>query len=364
MTPDADLRDLLDLGDLDGLVREVDRRCARGDWDAVLVLRDACLAATERTGRQLWGPARYAAYRIALEGPAPLAAAMPEAGVARHGLGPLTEVVAQAHTFAELADGLDSAVRPVVAQERVLRGEDLRGDPRAAQPDADAPPLVLQPFEPAYALPTYRAAERLDGAHVLPPGAPAVPPEVVAADPSGGSAADVPVPPRARALAAALRDAVATWESASEARVAGAALGGATALDAARAAAPGLTGARRIGVPDLLALVAAAGAAGGVHGPRRGGAARRGGPGWVARVATGLDEPGAPVDVDELEFRLEDLELVAFRTPGPEGWRLEVALADPATGVAAAVSAVDVPVRHPVGEHAPGGAADGPGAPA
>lgn len=373
MTPDADLRDLLDLGDLDGLVREVDRRCARGDWDAVLVLRDACLVATERTGRQLWGPARYAAYRIALEGPPALAAAMPEAGVARHGLGPLTEVVAQAHTFAELADGLDTAIRSVVAQERVLRGEDLRADPRAAQPDADAPPLVLQPFEPAYALPTYRATERLDGSPVLAPGAPGVPgaPDApVAPVPTDAGArpdalgADVPVPPRARALAAALREAVATWESASDARVATVALGGASALDAARAAASGPIEVRRVGVPDLLALVAAAGASGGVHGPRRGGAAGRAAAWWVARVATGLDGPGAPVDADELEFRLEDLDLVAFRSPGPDGWRLEVGLGDPATGAAAAVSAVDVPTRHPVGEDAPDGADDGPGAPA
>ena len=172
MTPDADLRDLLALGDLDGLVHEVDRRAGRGDWDGLVALRDACLAATEETGRQLWGPARYAGYRIALEGPAALAATMPEPGVARHGLGPLTEVVAQDHPFAALADHLDAAVRPVVAQERVLRGEDLRDDPRAAQPDPEAPPLHLQPFEPAYPLPTYRAAERLDGA-----------PTPVAADP-------------------------------------------------------------------------------------------------------------------------------------------------------------------------------------
>ena len=366
MTPDADLRDLLDLGDLDGLVREVDRRCARGDWDAVLVLRDACLAATEQTGRQLWGPARYAAYRVALEGPAVLAAAIPEAGVARHGLGPLTEVVAQAHTFAELADGLDAVIRPVVAQERVLRGEDLRGDPRAAQPDADAPPLVLQPFEPAYALPTYRATERVDGGPAPALGAPLAVDGDAASDAAAatgpGAAGAIDVPPRARALAVALRDAVAVWESASEARVATAALGGATALDAARAAAPDLAGARRIGVADLLALIAAAGASGGVHGPRRGGAAGRAAAWWVARVATGLDEPGEPVDADELEFRLEDLELVAFTTPGPAAWRLQVALADPATGAAAAVSAVDPPARHPVGEDAPHGAAGGSGA--
>jgi hypothetical protein len=367
VTPDADLRDLLDLGDLDGLVREVDRRCARDDWVAVLVLRDACLAATEGTGRQLWGPARYAAYRVALEGPAALAAAMPEPGVARHGLGPLTEVVAQAHGFAELADGLDPTIRSVVAQERVLRGEDLRRDPRAAQPDDDAPPLVLQPFEPAYALPTYRAAERIDGGPELDAVAPIAlraraAPMAPAAPAAGAAGAPSAVPPLARALADALRDVVGVWEAASEAHVRTAALGGASALDAARAVAPDLDTARRLTVPDLLALVAFAGASGGVHGPRRGGAAGRAAAWWVARVATGLDAPGAPVDPDELEFRLEDLELIAFTTPDPAAWRLQVAVADPATGVAAAVSAVDAPARHPVDVDVPDGPAPGPGA--
>jgi hypothetical protein len=148
-------------------VREVDRRCAVEDWDGVVAVRDACLVATEETGRQLWGPARFAAYRVALEGPAPLAAAMLEPGVVRFGLGPLTEVVAQRHTFAELADHLDASLRPVVAQERVLRGEDLRADPRA-EGDPDAPPLVLQPFEPVYVLPTYRASERFDNTPPVP----------------------------------------------------------------------------------------------------------------------------------------------------------------------------------------------------
>jgi hypothetical protein len=349
VTPDADLRDLLALGDLDGLVREVDRRAGRGDWDGLVALRDACLAATEETGRQLWGPARYAGYRIALEGPAALAAAMPEPGVARHGLGPLTEVVAQDHPFTALADHLDAAVRPVVAQERVLRGEDLRADPRAAQPDPEAPPLRLQPFEPVYALPTYRPAERLDGAPA-PACVDPLPLPATGDRPAPGAAG--PAPARATALAAALRDVVAVWEAASDARVATAARAEGSAVAAALAAAPDLDAVRTLDVPGLLATLAFAGASGGTHGPRRGGAAGRAAAWWVARVAAGLDAAG-PVDPDELEFRLEDLELVAFTTPGPAAWRLQVAIGDPAAGLAAAVSAVDAPARHPVGEDAP-----------
>jgi hypothetical protein len=369
VTPDADLRDLLALGDLDGLVREVDRRSARGDWDGLLALRDACLAATEETGRQLWGPARYAAYRVALEGPARLAAAMLEPGVARFGLGPLTEVVAQAHRFDELADALDPTLLPVVAQERVLRGEDLCSDPRAAALDPDAPPLVLQAFEPDYVLPTYRAAERIDGAPELRSAVPVDLSGIRTSDsaPAGAGArtgtdartagdAEGDADRWARDLAVALRGTVEVWETASEARIATAALVDATALDAARTVAPDLTLARPLAVPDLFALLAFAGASGGVHGPRRGGAAGRGAAWWVARVAAGA-VAGSPLDPDELEYRLEDLELLSFSTPGTAAWRLQVAIADPATGAAAAVSAVEaapagdagpVPTGHPV----------------
>lgn len=355
MTPDAGLRDLLALGDLDGLVREADRRAAAEDWDGVVALRDACLAATAETGRQLWGPARYAAYRVALDGPAPLAAAMLEVGVSRHGLGPLTEVVAQHHPFADLAERLDGPLRSVVAQERVLRGEDLRADPRAEPSDPETPPLRLEPFEPAYVLPTYRATERVDGAPLLTAGAD-VP------IPAGGATGSVKAsPPLARAVADALHEAVATWESASDARVRTIALGESTAADAVRAVAPDARVARTLGLPDLLALIAFAGASGGVHGARRGGAAGRAAAWWVARTAVGLTAPGVPLDVDELEFRLEDLELVAFATPGPAAWRLQVAVADPATGAAAAVSAVEPPVGHPHGARGDQDRGDDPG---
>jgi hypothetical protein len=310
------------------------------------VLREACLAATEETGRQLWGPARYAAYRTALDAPAATAAAMLEPGVVRFGLGPLTEVVAQHHTFDELAPHLDASLLPVVAQERVLRGEDLRGDERA-QGAHDDPPLMLQPFEPGYVLPEYRAAERLDGA--VPD--PAEDPDadwrtvdcaehVVA---TGASAVGAPAGPSAGALVRALEDVVAPWaaQSGGELRVA-AVLG--SASDACCAVLDGRTDDVRGGTIDvagLLRLLAFAGASGGVHGRRRGGAAGRSLAWWVARCATGLDR-AEQLDVEELEFRLEDLERFAFRVPGEASWRLEVALAPSAqhhseeAGVAAA----------------------------
>ena len=75
----------------------------------------------------------------------------------RFTIGPLTEVAAQHHTWAELSAVLDRGPRAAfVAHERVLRGE-------AITDDGDLPavldlPLELQPWEPAYALATYSVA--------------------------------------------------------------------------------------------------------------------------------------------------------------------------------------------------------------
>jgi len=313
------------------------------------VLREACLAATEETGRQLWGPARYAAYRTALDAPAATAAAMLEPGVVRFGLGPLTEVIAQNHTFDELAPHLDASQLPVVAQERVLRGEDLRDDPRA-HGESDDPPLVLQPFEPDYILPEYRASERLDGAVPDPAEDPDADWHAVdcagRVGPSGESAAGRPAVPSAGALVRALEDVVAPWAAQSGGELRVQAVRG-SAQDACCAVLDGRTHDVRggaIGVTTLLRLLAFAAASGGVHGRRRGGAAGRSLAWWVVRCATGLDRI-AWLDVEELEFRLEDLERYAFRVPEEASWRLEIALASSAqrhsneSSVAAATAA-------------------------
>ena len=59
---------LVDLDDLDALLREVEAGATVGDWPGLLRLRDACRFALE-TGRQLWPVAAYAEYRLALDGP-------------------------------------------------------------------------------------------------------------------------------------------------------------------------------------------------------------------------------------------------------------------------------------------------------
>ena len=49
------LADLIELGDLDELVRAIDALCDERDWDALVDLRDRCLTAalvTQRIGTQ------------------------------------------------------------------------------------------------------------------------------------------------------------------------------------------------------------------------------------------------------------------------------------------------------------------------
>lgn len=356
------LDELLLKGDLDGLVREVDRLCALGEFDAVLVLRDRCNAATEELGKQLWGAAQYAEYRVALEAPGPVAASVVLPGAARFALGPLTEVVAQQHVWEDLADHLDATVAPTVAQERIVRGEDLTDDPRARLEDLGLPGR-LQPWEPSYPLPTYRATERLDGG----PPPPRETPRRLPADAAAAPAA------RLGDLERALRDLVSAWVEGSggEARVVtiagdvAAALAtlwsGTTPTGEQDASAeghdgspedrdasaedhderPALARARLVplSLPEALARMAWAGASGGARGRRRGMAAGRSAAWWVGHTAGGV---AFPADPDELEFRCEELAWYAFDDGGEApGWRLRLAVEDPGAGWAAAIDAVD-----------------------
>jgi hypothetical protein len=91
--------------DLDDLVREVDRRTEAADWDGLVRLRDRCRAALER-GLQLWPAASLAEYRLALRAPAAWAGAVVVEGAGRFALGPLAEVAASTHPWADLAPHL------------------------------------------------------------------------------------------------------------------------------------------------------------------------------------------------------------------------------------------------------------------
>lgn len=148
-----DIQRLIDQVDLDELVRTVDRLCERREWDHLVRTRTAARAAIT-TGRQVWPIATLCEFRVALLAPAEWACRILDAQTGAFSIGPLSEVVAQNHTWSELEPHLEHGpIREIVAHERVLRGESLDA--------ADVGSLVfdlprhLEDWEPDYPLAVY-----------------------------------------------------------------------------------------------------------------------------------------------------------------------------------------------------------------
>jgi hypothetical protein len=323
--PDDRLAELVELGDPAGLLQAVDGLCASEDWAGLVELRQRLIGAVER-GRPLWPVITYVEYRTALEAPGPYAASVLRPGAGRFALGPLTEVAAATHTFAELAPHLaEPVVAGSVAQERVLRGEDLRQAPEA-HPEVLELPLVLAPWEPAYALATYRA----DRIEVPDPGAEPVPMAAGGARP--GPLLDRPGATRA------LIDLVEVWTTESGGTARAVVVRGAPA----EAVAALGYGDHRLGpIPPAAAMarMAWAAASGGAHGVRRGAALGRFDAWWAAAGLLGLDWPPDP---DELGRELQRLTWWVWDDGLPgTGWVLRLAAADPAAGWSAALDATD-----------------------
>lgn len=331
-----DLQALVDGADIAALLRAVDGLASGREWSRMVDLARRCVEASE-FGRQLWPVAMHIEYRLAWEGDAAHAAAVLVPGAARFALGPLTEVAASTHHFGALAaHGLDPAVATTVAQERVLRGEDLRRDgPRAgAAPEL---PLVLAGWEPRYALPRYR-----DRSAEFPA------PDVAA------RLAGAPVPLRGAGRTAALSDdaavdalvgVVEAWTTQS------AGTASAVAVEGDAVAAVGaLTDQAALDVvapAEALALLQWAGASGGAHGRRPGGARGRFAAWWAGAALVGLDWP---CDPDELGEAMAELRWWRWEAPGSgAGWALRLAVEDPVDGLAWAVDATDRREDDPLG---------------
>ncbi|WP_334142661.1 DUF6183 family protein [Rhabdothermincola sp.] len=321
--------ELVELGDLDELVRHIDRLCRATDWDGLLDLRNRCRTALER-GRQLWPAASHAEYRLALEAPGPIAARMVVPGAGHLSLGPLTEVVASTHRWEELADHLpDGPTRAVTAHERVVRGEDLTGDDRIDRHVIDLP-LALQPWEPRYPVAEYLAHE----AHFPPPPLPDRHPVVL---PAPSLAVErIEDPETIHALAELTR----AWTAESNGRsevvaVRGDARCAIAALGPPRARLAELSGA------EALAWMAWAAASGGAHGRRRGMARGRFDAWWALASMAGLVEDW-PLPPDELGAAAAELRWFAWDAWEPEtGWRFHLAVEDPLEDLAWAVAATD-----------------------
>lgn len=315
-------------GDLDELLRWVDRLAEEGEWDGLVNLGRRCRTAFERSGHQLWPITSQVEYRLALEAPVSWAALTLVEGAGRFALGPLSEVAASTHTWADLSPHLTPGpVSGLVAHERVLRGEATDGE---VWPGTDVLelPLALQPWEPAYAVATYR----IDGA-AFP--SPPLPPLRLRTLPAAGlPVSDAQVP-------AALAALVEPWVVESNGSAATAAVRG-TAEAAIAALGHGEARVGELGPGPALAAMAWAGASGGAHGRRRGAAMGRFGAWWALAALAGLldDWPVAPADLGTAASELRWLHWQPAAGPTP-GWSLHLAIEDPEDHLAWAIEAVD-----------------------
>ena len=107
---DDDLDPLIDRADLDGLVRLIDARCETRDWEGLFRIRERARLATE-TGRQVWPATTLAEYRLALHADTKWAAKVLQEDGGRFTIGPLTEVIAQNHSWSDLKELLTDGPR-------------------------------------------------------------------------------------------------------------------------------------------------------------------------------------------------------------------------------------------------------------
>jgi resuscitation-promoting factor RpfA len=323
----ATTAEIVERGDLDELIRQVDRLTEASDWNGLVDLRDRSRRALER-GRQLWPAASLAEYRLALRAPGDLAAAVVTDRAAAFTLGPLTEVAASTHAWSELAPSLSAgAPATVVAYERVIRGEDLDDEARVDRRLFEIP-FALQPWEPAYSLAVYRD----DSADFPTPAAPRFAPQ--------------PLPRRDGDVARsgpeceALVELVKPWTTQSNGTAAAAAVDG-DLFDAVATVADTPVGLAEVTPEQGLAWMAWAGASGGAHGRRRGMATGRFNAWWAAAAVCGFGAEW-PIDPDELGEAVGELRWALWRPEAAAvGWQLHLAVEDPTEGLAWALSATD-----------------------
>lgn len=325
---DDELTTLVRRADLDGLVRLIDGWTAAGEWAGLLRVRDASRAALE-SGRQLWPAATLAEYRLALHAPAPWAARVLDEGSGRFTIGPLTEVVAQHHTLAELTGHVDDPVRlGLIAHERARRGETV---------DVALNPLDI-PFgraawEPSYPLATY-TDDGLDA-----PAPPLPEPDVAGAFAAAGPGARAAVVEDA-GVADAVRQLFDGWTAASDGHVDVRCVEG-TAAEAVGALGLGRSRLTPITLAQSMAWLTWAGAGGGAHGRRRGTAIGRFGAWWLLAQLTDLADEWPP---DAAELGRAGSALRWYWWDGGEaqlGWTVQLAVEDSADGYAWALSAHD-----------------------
>ena len=327
---DEQLDTLITAADLDGLIRLIDARCASADWAGLLHLRDRSRWAVS-TGRQLWPAATLAEYRLALLAPTQWAAKVLEEDTGRFSIGPLTEVIAQTHTWAALASLLPSGPRAAfVAHERVIRGEviDSKG-----LPDVLEMPFALQPWEPAYPAAVYTADSATFDAPELPTSFNAINEDHA---PNG----DPPERIDDDDVALAVRQLVEPWTAESNGTADVVCVEG-VVRDAL--AVLGVAGARLcpISAGHALQWLTWAGASGGAFGRRRGTALGRFGAWWLVAALGGVIDEW-PINPNALGELANELQWYWWDAGEPPlGWQLQIAVEFRAEGLAWAISARD-----------------------
>jgi hypothetical protein len=326
--PAADTAELIERGDLDELVRQVDRLVDTGDWAGLVDLRDRARRALER-GKQLWPAASLAEYRLALEAPGEWAAKVVTDSSGRFTLGPLPEVAACTHGWEELAPHLTPGPAAVLfAHERVIRGEDLT-DVELPGPQVLDLPLALASWEPAYPVAAYRP----DKVDFPMPDLPAPTLTDQAPDRRVDLVDDL-------TTVGALRSVAKTWITESNGRADAVAVEGG-AVDAIGALRPPTIRLVELSPAQAIAALAWVGASGGAHGRRRGMAAGRFEAWWAAAALCGFDDDHTPSS-DELGEAIAELRWWRWDANEPlTGWELRLAVEDPADGLAWALAATD-----------------------
>ncbi|PIE34445.1 MAG: hypothetical protein CSA55_00820 [Ilumatobacter coccineus] len=326
---DDELDLLIHRVDLDGLIRLIDARTTIRDWEGLIRVRQRCRTAARETGRQLWPAATLAEYRIALWSPARWAAGMIDDEPGRFTVGPLTEVIASRHTWAELAPHLDpTPAATFVAHERAIRGEPIPDADLAALPPVLDIPAQLQAWEPTYPISTY---DDVSGTHPEPIALPDL--DEIAID-------SCPVIVDDPATELALRHVVETWTSASTGRAEVSCVEG-PVTDAL--AALGVRRARlgSISAAEAIARLAWAGASGGAHGRRQGMAIGRFSAWWVLGALGDLHDDWPPT-LDDLSALLDELEWWVWDAGEPAGgWRLQIGIHHRGEGLSWALNASD-----------------------
>jgi hypothetical protein len=327
----SDLTELIERNDPDPLLREIDSRCNRHDWDGVLEIRTRCNAATER-GKTLWGVAEHAAYRIALEAPAEYVGAVIATNTGPLALGPLPEVAASTHTWQDLAPYIEEGpLRGITAYECVAFGEDLTHDSSLSTHQAAFElPLCLQPWEPEYAKPEYLEDEARFPA-----------PELQGISQKTLSANVDAVPLDEPQTLEAWRNLVSPWLAQSNGTIELSIVEGGIDRAILDVDARART-ASQLSTEQALQWMCWAAASGGAHGRRRGIATGRNTT-WLALAeACGLITDGELPHPNELGSNVAALHWWTWDDlDHTTGWQLRLAVHDPIDGVTLAVNADD-----------------------